>query len=204
MDNNVARLADAYVRPLLERLAPIPVDEWRHFARHLRLLQIARGEALTRAGEPARSFGLVLAGVIRKAYVTATGRSMARAFSGPGELVGAYASLLSGNASHLTVDALVDSTLFVMPWSAFVALYDRHVCWQIVGRRVAETELLDRESRADELLTQSPTERYEAFCVRHAPLLPFLHQYDIASYLGITPVSLSRLRGRRRRRPSAG
>jgi CRP-like cAMP-binding protein len=55
---------------------------------------------------------------------------------------------------------------------------------------------VEREERAHELLTASATERYARFCAAHRSLLPRLRDYDIASYLGITPVSLSRIRGR--------
>jgi len=98
----------------------------------------------------------------------------------------------------LSVEAVEETRLFVLDWSELEALYARHVCWQIVGRRFAETTLLEREARAHELLTLSATERFERFCASHRALLPRLRNYDIASYLGITPVSLSRLRARAR------
>ena len=91
----------------------------------------------------------------------------------------------------------------MLPWSELEALYTRHVCWQIVGRRFAETALLEREARAHELLTLNAAERFAGFCETHRALLPHLRSYDIASYLGITPVSLSRLRARVRRRAQA-
>jgi CRP-like cAMP-binding protein len=186
------------VRPLLERLAPIPEREWRHVVRKLRLERLAKGEALTRAGEVADRFGFVASGLVRKLHVTEKGRSVVRGFGGPGDIVGAYASLLTGTPSHLSVEALAPSELFVLDWAELGALYERHVCWQILGRRMAEHFLLEREQRAHELLTLSARERYEAFCRTHRPLLPALRNYDIASYLGITPVSLSRLRASRR------
>lgn len=65
---------------------------------------------------------------------------------------------------------------------------------------MAELTLLEREARAHELLTLSASERYARFCETHRALLPELRSYDIASYLGITPVSLSRLRARKARR----
>lgn len=192
--------ADAHVLPLLRRLAPIPHQEWRRLDERLRPVKLAPGEFLTRAGEVADSVGFVIDGLLRKVHVTSRGRAMVRAFAGPGEVVGAYASLLTGAPSYLSVEALEPSQLFVLAWSDLEALYERDVCWQIVGRRFAENALLERELRAHELLTLTATERFARFCETHQALLPRLRSYDVASYLGITAVSLSRLRARARKR----
>lgn len=191
------------VRPLLTALADIPRAEWKHAEHLLRLERLARGDALTRAGEVADRFGFVIEGVLKKSHVTPDGRSVVRGFGGPGSIVGAYASLLSGERSYLDVEAVTDSLLLCLEWRDLLALYDRHVVWQVVGRRIAESFLLEREARAHELLTQTASERYVAFQRTHRELLPLLKSYDVASYLGITPVSLSRLKARERQNTKA-
>ena len=107
------------------------------------------------------------------------------------------ASSTTGAPSYLSVEALCDSELFTLPWSELNSLYARHTCFQTIGRRLAEVTLLEREARAHELLTLTASERYARFLQTHQALLPELRDYDIASYLGITPVSLSRLRARK-------
>lgn len=188
------------VLPLLQRLAPIPPAEWSHLESRLRYTTLAAGEALTRAGETADTLGFVVSGLLRKTHVTARGRVVVRGFGASGAVVGAYVSLLTQTPSYLTVEAVLDSALYVLAWSELQALYDRHPCWQTVGRRFAEATLLEREARAHELLTLTAAQRFELFLETHRPLLPSLRAADIASYLGITPVSLSRLRARERRR----
>jgi CRP-like cAMP-binding protein len=190
--------AKRVVLTALERLAPVPAPEWRHLASKLAPRRLARGEALTRAGEVADCFGFVRRGLVRKQYVTPAGKAIVRGFGGPGEWVGAYASLLRAEPSYLAVEAVVESELFVLPWVEMQALYARHTVWQEIGRRLAESFLLEREARAHELLTLTPRERYAAFRRSHRAILPLLKGYEIASYLGITPVSLSRIRARER------
>lgn len=189
---------ESRVLPMLRQLADIPAAEWAYFAHRLSWLELAPQQALSEAGVIADRLGFVIQGLIRKLHLTERGKRVVRGFGGPGSVVGAYASLLTQQPSHLRVEALEPTCLFVLPWSELDALYARHVCWQIVGRRIAEANLVERELRAHELLTASATERYRSFCETHRELLPRLHDYDIASYLGITPVSLSRLRARRR------
>jgi CRP-like cAMP-binding protein len=190
--------AERCVLPVLRQLADIPAAEWAYFERRLSWLELAPGQALSEAGVVADRLGFVVEGLVRKLHLTERGKRVVRGFGGPGSVVGAYASLLTQQPSHLRVEALETTRLFVLPWSEIDALYARHVCWQIVGRKIAEANLVERELRAHELLTASATERYRRFCETQRELLPRLHDYDIASYLGIAPVSLSRLRGRRR------
>lgn len=188
--------AAAQVLPFLQQLAPMPKKELAYLESRLRFQRLARGEFLTRAGEVADVVGFVVSGLIRKAHVTPRGKPIVRGFGGPGAVVGAYVSLLTSTPSYLSVEALRDSELFVLRWSELNALYARHSCFQTIGRRLAELTLLEREARAHELLTLSASERYARFRETHRALLPELRSYDIASYLGITPVSLSRLRAR--------
>lgn len=193
-------LAERFVRPLLTRLASLPASEWEHAEASLRAERLAPGDRLTRAGEVADRFGFVIEGVLKKSHVTPNGRAVVRGFGGPGTVVGAYASLLSGEPSYLDVEAISDSLVLVLDWSVLLELYERDPAWQVVGRRIAETLLLEREARAHELLTLSASERYRAFCQANEALLPVLKSYDIASYLGITAVSLSRLKARESRK----
>lgn len=190
-------LAAEYVLPLLRGLAPLPSREFAYLETRLSLRRLERGEFLTRAGEVAKHVGFVVSGLFRKVHVTPRGKTIVRGFGGPRAIVGAYVSLLTGEPSYLSVEALSDSELLVLPWSELETLYARHRCFQTIGRRLAELTLLEREARAHELLTLSAAERYVRFRETHRELLPQLRSYDIASYLGITPVSLSRLRARK-------
>jgi CRP-like cAMP-binding protein len=189
-------LAEQHLLPVLDRLSPMPQREFAYLESCLSFRRLKRGEFLTRAGEVADQVGFVVNGLFRKVHVTVRGKTIVRGFGGPGAVVGAYVSLLTGAPSYLNVEALRDSELFVLPWSKLNALYDRHSCFQTLGRRLTELTLLEREARAHELLTLSASERYARFRETHRELLPQLRSYDIASYLGITPVSLSRIRGR--------
>ncbi|RYZ03780.1 MAG: Crp/Fnr family transcriptional regulator [Myxococcales bacterium] len=193
--DNKAR-ARTQLRQSLGQLAPLPAKELAHLESRLTFRRLRRGEYLTRAGDCAAHVGFVVSGLIRKAHATPRGKQIVRGFGGPGAVVGAYVSLLTGAPSYLSVEAIIDSELFVLRWSELEALYARHACFQTLGRRLAELTLLEREERAHELLTLSAAERYARFRETHRALLPDLRSYDIASYLGITPVSLSRLRAR--------
>ncbi|UPT74855.1 MAG: hypothetical protein M0D55_03830 [Elusimicrobiota bacterium] len=78
-------------------------------------------------------------------------------------------------------------------YDRITALYKDHACWQELGRVVAEDHYRQRERREQELLMNSATERLESFHKERPDLFDRLPKKIIASYLGITPVALSRI-----------
>lgn len=87
-----------------------------------------------------------------------------------------------------------DSTLITVDYETYQELLGSHTCWQIVARKLAEMVFILKEKREAELLLNSAPERYQQFLTDYPDLETRVPQYHIASYLGITPESLSRIR----------
>lgn len=173
------------VLSVLRQLADIPALEWTYFERRLEWLELEPRQALTEAGVIADRLGFVVRGLIRKLHLTARGKRVVRGFGGPGSVVGAYASLLTREPSHLRVEALEPTGLFAWPWAETESLYARHVCWQIVGRRIAETNLIEREQRAHEL--RGLGTGAEPPLTRHVDCIDYPHDPQ-THYWGIPPL----------------
>jgi CRP-like cAMP-binding protein len=193
------KAAEARLRAFLFQMARVPDAEWEVVRAKLTLRILERGQCLTRMGEVATEYAWVVDGVLRRFSLSVDGREVVKGFVEPGRFAGDYRSLLVGTKASQTVEAVQRSHLLVGPYSDFVKLYERHPCWQEVGRKLAEYLFLLRDQRESELLSLSATERYERFLHEHASLVGQVPQHQIASYLGVTPVSLSRLIARRRR-----
>lgn len=178
----------------------VPDAEWRRFEAILRPVRLRRDEFFVRPGEPATRFGLILSGLLRFYYVDRSGREATKAFRGPYEVAAPYAEMLLGAPSRTCIQALEDSQLLVAAHADFRRLYARHACWERVGRLMAEQFYLAKERREFEFLQLPAQERYLIFKRDFPGLAGRLPQYQIASYLGITAVALSRIRGRLRRR----
>ncbi len=84
------------------------------------------------------------------------------------------------------------------PASAWFAAVDGHIEWQKLGRKLAERLYLRKEDRELAFLLHSADERYDALRALFAPEMKHLPQHLLASYLGVTPESLSRLKKRRK------
>lgn len=177
----------------------LPAAEWKRFESLLRPAKLKKGELFIRPGEPARRFALILSGLMRFYYLDRAGRESTKAFRGPFEIAAPYAEMLLGQVSRSHIEALEAAELLVVEYKDFRALYDRHPCWQEVGRLMAEQHFLAKEKREFEFLQLPAAERYLAFRREQPELLARLPQYQIASYLGITPVALSRIVSQLRR-----
>ena len=183
----------------IQRLAPIPPEQWARLEGFLRPRSFAKGQNFIEPGQPSQEAAIVVSGLFRFYYTDAAGREATKAFRGPGELVAAYAELLDKRPSRTTISALEDSQVMVVLYERVTALYKSHACWQELGRVIAEDHYRQRERREQELLLNSATERYHAFLSEKAELAAKLPQKIIASYLGITPVALSRISSAGRR-----
>ena len=183
----------------VKRLAPIPPEQWVRLEGFLRPRRLGKGERFIEPGQPSVEAAFVISGLLRFYYTDAEGREATKAFRGPGELVAAYAELLDKRLSRTTIEALEDSELLVVRYDRVVALYREHACWQELGRVIAEDHYRQRERREQELLLNSATERWQAFMIEKPELAAKLPQKIIASYLGITPVALSRITNSKRR-----
>ncbi|MNI08038.1 hypothetical protein D3C73_610620 [compost metagenome] len=110
------------------------------------------------------------------------------------EFITSYSSLLQNAPSFFAIQALMDSQLIVIPYSDFQSLFARHICWERLGRIIVEQLFVKKETRERELLLLSAEARYLLFLEKYGQVVKHIPQYHIASYLGITPVALSRIR----------
>jgi CRP-like cAMP-binding protein len=97
------------------------------------------------------------------------------------------------------MEALEDTELLMIDYSAIEALFASETKWMAIGKALADFHFLNREEREMELLKYSAPERYSLFRRKFPHLLERLRKQDIAAYLGITPVSLSRLEAKARK-----
>lgn len=92
---------------------------------------------------------------------------------------------------------LAPTELLTFPYALLLELYDTWPVYERFGRLLAEYHLLGTDARLSELLLLSPEQRYQALLGSHKiKILERIPQHYIASYLGVTPVSLSRIRAR--------
>lgn len=193
--------AEVYARAM-RRVSPLSDDDIRAGLALARVRELGRGEHLLRAGDVARDAAVVVTGVLREHFLLADGSERTKAFVLPGELSGSLADLLSSSPARAYIVAEEPSRLLVVDFAASTALAARNPAWGLVRARATEALLRIKAEREYELLGLDAEARYAAFRERYPQLEAQVAAKHVASYLGITPVHLSRLRRRRREKPS--
>jgi CRP-like cAMP-binding protein len=160
----------------------------------LRPVRLRKAEVLFDVGDPVRVGAFVEKGLMQELYVTPTGLERTRNFVRPGEWTGAHADFLAHRNSRTRVEALAPSELLVFPMKPVMHLAEKHDDLSRFLRTLAEQLYVKKSEREFELLTMNAQGRYECF-LKAFPGLECA-QHRIASYLGVTPIHLSRLRRR--------
>ena len=180
-------------------LGEIPHSELARLGALFRPQSARRGDLLLRAGETPHTLTFVLSGLLRLYYIDGAGREFTKSLCVENDIVAAYSALLLGTPSRLFIEALEESQLLVANYRDYQALAAQHPCWQMIERKRAELLFIKKELRESALLLDDAETRYAQFLAEYPGLEARVKQHHIASYLGITPVSLSRIRAKLRR-----
>lgn len=184
---------------LLEALAGQPLPEWQLVQGSTRRLAFAPGDYLFRTGVRARHVYVVLDGLVKMVYETADGQEWIKAFVSEDMLFASMSALLPGGQASFSACALQPTVVERLDYDVIAALAERHMAWQSLLARAFQLYGARKEARELSLLTQSAEQRYLAFLNEYPLIAARISQKDLASYIRITPVALSRIKARLRR-----
>jgi CRP-like cAMP-binding protein len=164
---------------------------------HARVLRLAPRTVFLRCGDHAVYSGIVVRGLVREYFPLADGREVTRSFAGPGSYVGSLSDLLTGQPARSEVVAEAATRLVVIPWRKLKPLIADRPAWTQLHTQILERLYLAKAAREYELLALDAEARYARFRAAYEHLEPQIALRHVASYVGITPEHLSRLRRRR-------
>jgi CRP-like cAMP-binding protein len=175
-----------------------PVSD-RAFAAWLELVEprtFPRGGWLLRAGERAEWVHFVVEGLVRELYISEAGDEHTRVFLAEGQLTGSLLDLLSGESAVTWIQALEPTRTLTFRHDAFDALCESFPELHRVARSAAERLAVRKVRREHEMLALPAATRHERWLRESGPLDARVTRRHLASYLGVTPEHLSRLRRR--------
>lgn len=184
---------------LLEALAGEALPEWERFARDVRARRMAAGESLFHADQAWPWLAVVTSGIAKLVYPREDGGERIKSFIAEGGFFASLAALTPRGRTTFSAVAMTDLTVEQIPYVTLREFGDRHIAWQRALRVGIERYGARKEKRERELLTLTPEQRYGRFLAEEPALAARIPQKDLALYLGITPVALSRIRGRLQR-----
>jgi len=172
--------------------------EWDLVSQHLDLKKLKKKGLFAEPGIVCNEVGFILTGSVRYFNVK-DGEEITGYFSFENELVSSYRSFLTRQPSLNYIQALEDTQLVIITYKNMqVMLADPLLAYKMerFGRLVAEFYLICYEERMSSFITKTPEERYIDLLNTGRDIIQRMPQHYIAHFLGITPVSLSRIRRR--------
>lgn len=157
--------------------------------------QVPKKFKLAEEGKIARELFFINKGLVRL-YYTKDGEEITGYIFKEHLFASSYDSFLRQTPSIQTLEALEDCDLLVISFTTLQELYDALPKMNILARKVAEQRFINGQAILSSFILDSPEERYRKFEAQHGDLLLRVPHHIIASYLGITPVSMSRIRKR--------
>ena len=157
--------------------------------------KIGKNDYWLKEGEVCRELAFVEKGLLRF-YINDDGREITHYFAKEGDFCCNYESLLNQSASRKNIMPIEQTSLWTISQRNLELLYSRVKHGEKFGRLLMENELLDTINRFLEHYTHSPEQRYQDFLQQYSNLQQRIPQYYIASYVGVQPQSLSRIRKR--------
>lgn len=176
-----------------------PAEE-AHFSAMLIPHALRRKEFFLQEGEICKHSVFVVKGCLRGYTVDSNGFEHILQFAPPDWWIADMYSLLSGRPGNLNIDALEDSEVLLLAKKDQEQLYHDVPKFERFFRIITENALVTSRQRVLDNLSLSAQQRYEAFCQRYPTLINYLPQKQIASYIGVTPEFLSKMRSELLRR----
>ncbi|MCB9231893.1 MAG: Crp/Fnr family transcriptional regulator [Bacteroidia bacterium] len=183
------------LRALLDRFVVLQDGEFDRLVQKIQFRRYAKGDFFVRSGDHCQYLGFLLDGVARVFLIEKDKEfSSFFNFGNRNPLVCSFASFLNDEPSRESIHFLEDSALLLIRKDQLDSLYEGSFNLQKLGRLMAEHNYVLALERIYSLQFLTAPERYDLMLRIYPNLINRIPQHHIASYLGITPESLSRVR----------
>ena len=183
------------IRKFLEKKVRLSDADWQVFSSKLIRQEFPKRALLLKAGRTENYLSFIEEGIIRF-YIPREENDFTFSFSFANSFVSAYDSFLAQLPCIYHVETLTKTVLWRVTYNDLQAIYAETVIGNTIGRYASEGLYLDNFQREISLLTDTAAQRYLKLLSQQPQVIQKIPLKYIASYIGITPQALSRIRRR--------
>ena len=156
---------------------------------------LLKGEFFLKEGTVSRNVGFLHKGLVRY-FVHKDGEESTFEFTSEGEFIGDYQSFRNTSVSVQNIQAIEDCELLIIDYPNIQNIYNTTKNGNLIGRQIITHRFEIMVNQILEVYMQNHEDRYRSFIDKYYGLTQRIPQYLIASYVGVKPESLSRIRRR--------
>ena len=173
---------------------PLSDENFKLLLNHSKSIKFSPKEKLVELGKKSESLYLLIDGVVRSYVILESGKEVTKSLFAHMELCSPLTSLIKKESSKIIFETLTDCAILELKYADFKELCDINIEILKLYVTYLEKHFIKNEERHLELLSMNARERYLALRKRIPNIDNLIPQYQIAAYLNITPVQLSRIR----------
>lgn len=178
----------------INRISPLSKEVIEEFSKLFTPITLKADEFFIEEGKYAQQIGFLETGVARAFFVNKEGKEYNKQFFVGPTLIGAYTSLLTKQKNKIAQKTLTECRIWKASFPEIESLYSKYHNLERLGRKIAEFYFLEKEKKELEMALLDAEKRYLILREEFPGLEMKIPQYHIASYLGISPTQLSRVR----------
>ncbi|NMM50842.1 Crp/Fnr family transcriptional regulator [Marinigracilibium pacificum] len=176
-------------------ICPMSDSDWIFFSSKLQKEKLKKGTTLLKAGEVENHLYFISKGIVRL-LIPGSENDVTFGFVFTNEFVTGYDSFLTQQPSKYQIETLTNVEVWKISKTDLEQVYNNTKTGNIIGRKMAENMFLIKSKRELSLLNKTAEERYLDLFTERPNVLEQIPLKYIASYIGITPQALSRIRKR--------
>ncbi|WP_416305141.1 Crp/Fnr family transcriptional regulator [Neptunicella sp. SCSIO 80796] len=168
--------------------------DWTRFTLGFEVHAVKRGDCLFRQGDQSAQMYFLSSGLVRYYSVSESGKEYTQTIAKAPRVVGSTRAMTLGQPALFTIEALENCIAISFPWKPFYAQMSQDLAFMHAYAKFLEAIFIRKELKESAMVKHSATQRYLDFCSDFPELKDSLPKQQIAAYIGITPVALSRIR----------
>ncbi|MCH5683097.1 Crp/Fnr family transcriptional regulator [Niabella sp. W65] len=182
-----------HIKAYYEQIVKLQETEWEFIAAHFEKKVFAKNEIIIQQGETEKYLSFVETGIVRF-YIPGDENELTFNFSFDKEFTCAYDSFLTQTPSEYALQALTKTIAWQISYDNLQKVYAETKVGNYLGRFASEKLFLAKSRRELSLLKYNAKERYLNLFSEQPRILQLIPLKFIASYIGVTPQGLSRIR----------
>ncbi len=182
------------MKSVFQSIQVLPQNELELLDDLITFRKLKKGELLLQENQVSNEIVFIKKGVLRSYFFNHQGDEITNCFAFENEFMASFSSFITQNVAEENIQAIADTEVQVISRESLEKLYALGIHWQEIGRKLTEMEYVTLQKRMISFQKLSGTQRYEELYKDHKKYLQLIPLQYLASYLGVTPRHLSRIR----------